>query len=243
LKLESPVHELTLSPYFLSKYEMTQGQWLRFTGRNPSQYTPANYENGWNRAGLGGSLLHPVERVSWTQCLEVMSRLGLTLPSEAQWENGARGGWDTPFWTGSDLQSLKDAANIADAYGKIHGGESLRVWEQDFDDGYTVHAEVGSYRANPFGLHDMIGNVWEWCLDGYDEFFYARSPTVDPVAPTAGFASRIFRGGSFFFAASFARSGNRFNSTPEFQSHDLGLRSARSVQLSSSPSPLHPQVK
>ncbi len=229
LALESPVHEVTLSPYFLSKYEMTQGQWLRFTGRNPSQYTRANYDKGWNRAGSGGSLLHPVERVSWTECMDVMSRLGLALPSEAQWENAARGGLDTPYWTGSDLQSLEDAANIADAYGKIHGGESLRVWELDLDDGYTVHAEAGSYRANPFGLHDVIGNVWEWCLDGYDEIFYGRSQAVDPVAPPAGATSRIFRGGSFFFAASFARSADRFNSTPEFQSHDLGLRPARSI--------------
>jgi len=227
LELESPVHELTLSPYFLSKHEMTQAQWLRFTGRNPAQYTPANYEAGWNRAGRTGNLLHPVERVSWTQCVEITMRLGLVLPSEAQWENAARGGTDTPFWTGFDLHPLQEAGNIADAYGKRHGGESLRDWEQDLDDGCTVHAEVGSLRANPFGLHDVIGNLWEWCQDGYDEFFYKRSPPVDPVSPPAASASRIFRGGSFFFAASFARSGNRFNSTPEFQSHDLGLRPAR----------------
>jgi formylglycine-generating enzyme required for sulfatase activity len=229
LGIESPVHAVTLSPYFLAKHEMTQDQWSRFTGRNPSQYTPANYDLGWDRAGRGGSLLHPVERVDWTQCMQVMSRLGLALPSEAQWEHAARGGLDTPYWTGFEVQSLEGAGNIADAYGKLHGGESLRVWEQDLDDGTTVHAQAGSYRPNPFGLHDVIGNVWEWCLDGYDEFFYARSPDVDPVSPPAGSLSRIFRGGSFFFAASFARSGNRFNSTPEFQSHDLGLRPARSV--------------
>jgi formylglycine-generating enzyme required for sulfatase activity/serine/threonine protein kinase len=229
LGIESPVHAVELSPYFLSKYEMTQGQWMRFTGRNPSQYAPTNFDAGWTRSGRGGTLLHPVERVSWTQCMETMARLGLSLPSEAQWEHAARGGRDAPYWTGTDVASLEDAANIADAYGKLHGGESLRIWEQDFDDGSTVHAETGSYRANPFGLHDVAGNVWEWCLDGYDEFFYAKSPDVDPVSPPESAISCIFRGGSFFFAASFARSANRFNSTPEFQSHDLGLRPARSV--------------
>jgi formylglycine-generating enzyme required for sulfatase activity/serine/threonine protein kinase len=232
LNVEGPVHEVMLSPYFLSKYEMTQGQWLRFTGRNPSQYTPANYDKIWNRAGRAGTLLHPVERVSWFQCTEVMTRLGLVLPSEAQWERAARGGLDTPYWTGSDVASLAGAGNIGDAYGKTHGGESLREWEQDLDDGNTVHAEPGSYRPNPFGLHDVIGNVWEWCQDGYDEVFYRKSQGTDPVAPTDWTKSRIFRGGSFFFAASFARAANRFNSTPEFQSHDLGLRPARTLDAS-----------
>jgi formylglycine-generating enzyme required for sulfatase activity/serine/threonine protein kinase len=230
LELESPVHEVTLSPYFLSKYEMTQGQWLRIAGRNPSQYAPANYNTWWSRAGSRGNLLHPVERVSWTECTDLLSRFGLALPSEAQWENAARGGTDTPYWTGTDLGSLEGAANIADAYGKAHGGESLRDWEQDFDDGATVHAEPGSYRANPYGLHDVIGNVWEWCLDGFDEHFYGRSPSVDPVAPPAAATIRVFRGGSFFFDASSARSGQRYNATHEFVSHDLGVRPARSVE-------------
>src|ERR1700752_3225801 len=95
--LESPVHEVTLSPYFLSKYEMTQAQWSRLTGRNPSQYTAENYERSWNQAGDGIDLLHPVERVTWSRCMEVLSRFGLTLPSEAQWECAARGGTETPF--------------------------------------------------------------------------------------------------------------------------------------------------
>jgi len=226
---ESPVHEVKLSPYFLSKYEMTQAQWLRMMGRNPSQYAPENFTRGWTRTFAEGNLLHPVERVSWTQCMDVLSRFGLTLPSEAQWENAARAGRDTPYWTGLDLESLKGAANIADAYGKANGGESLRAWEPEFDDGATVHAQVGSYLANPYGLHDVIGNVWEWCLDGFDETFYGKSPRVDPVAPLATAEVRVFRGGSFFFDAASARSGQRYNATQEFLSHDLGLRPARSV--------------
>jgi formylglycine-generating enzyme required for sulfatase activity len=234
LSRESPVHDVTLSPYFLSKYEMTQGQWERFVGKNPSNYGPRNYSRNWNRAAKPWSALHPVEQVSWTQCMEVMSRLGFALPSEAQWENGARGGQDSPFWSGSDLESLENAANLADAYGKSHGNEALPVLEKDFDDGNSVHAEVGSYRANPFGLHDVIGNVWESCLDGYDVGFYGRSPKVDPVAPWTSVSSRVLRGGGFVNIASFGRSANRDFCAPDHQDNDLGLRPARAVRTLSS---------
>ena len=227
---ESPVHEVTLSPYFLSKYEMTQGQWERFVGCNPSDYGPRHYSRTWNQAGKEWSALHPVERVSWTECLETMSRMGLALPSEAQWECGARGGRDSPFWTGSDLESLKGAANLADAYGKSHGNEALGVYEKEFDDGNSVHAEAGSYRANPFGLHETIGNVWEWCLDGFDADFYGKSPRVDPVAPWTGAAARVRRGGGFVDVGVFARSANRDHYAPEFRDNDIGLRPARAVK-------------
>jgi formylglycine-generating enzyme required for sulfatase activity len=226
---ESSPHEVTLSLYFLSKYEMTQGQWERFVGRNPSTYSERNWSTSWSRDGKSWSALHPVEQVSWTECMEVMSRLGLTLPSEAQWENGARGGTETPFWTGSDLESLKDAANLADAYGKSHGADAWASWEKDFDDGNTLHAEMGSYRPNPFGLHDVIGNVWEWCQDGYDTSAYQSGPKVDPVAPWTGGSVRVFRGGGFNLAASDARSAVRGNNAPDYRFNVLGLRPARVV--------------
>jgi serine/threonine protein kinase/formylglycine-generating enzyme required for sulfatase activity len=230
LHAESPVHEVTLSPYFFSKYEMTQGQWERFMGHNPSDYGPNRYSRSWNREGKPWSALHPVERVTWTQCMEAMSRLGFVLPSEAQWENGARGGRDSPFWTGSDLASLKDAANLADAYGKAHGNDALTFFEKDLDDGNSVHAEVGSYRANPYGLHDVIGNVWEWCLDGYDQNYYRKSPSVNPVSPGTGVPIRVLRGGGFVNIASFGRSAHRDFYAPEHQDNDLGLRPARALR-------------
>ena len=161
--------------------------------------------------------------------MEVMSRLGLSLPSEAQWENGARGGRDSPFWTGSTTDSLRGAANLADAYGRSHGNEALSPFEKDLDDGSSVHAEIGSYRANPFGLHDVIGNVWEWCLDGYDPRFYGCSPEADPVAPSADAAMRVLRGGGFVSPAVFARSAYRSTYTAEYQDNDVGLRPAWAV--------------
>ncbi len=227
--VESPVHEVELSPYFLSKYEMTQGQWERFTSRNPSTYGPGIWQTTFNREGKGWTSLHPVEQVNWTQCTEVMARLGLALPSEAQWECGARAGTHTKFWTGASPETIQGAANVADAYGKSHGADAWSSWSKEIDDGNTVHAEVGSFRANPFGLHDVHGNVWEWCSDGFDETFYAHSPRLDPVGPLSGHALRVLRGGSFFDAAVTGRIAFRNNDAPELTSYELGLRPARAV--------------
>ena len=124
----------------------------------------------------------------------------------------------------------EDAANLADEYGK-RDGASWTAWESDLDDGNTVHAEVGSYRANGFGLHDVHGNIWEWCLDGYDQSAYGSDRGQDPVVPWEGSASRVFRGGGFYFTASYARSALRRNYTPEDRDNYLGLRPARASQL------------
>ena len=225
---ESPVHEVELSPYFLSKYEMTQGQWERVTGANPSRYV-APFETIWNREGKGWSALHPVESVTWAECMKAMGRLGLALPSEAQWENGTRGGTASVYWTGADLASLEGAANLADAFAKSHGGEGWETWEKNLDDGNSVTAAVGSYRANGFGLHDVHGNVWEWCLDGYDTDFYAKSPGLDPVAASAGNPNRALRGGSFMHGSIYARSSMRTPESTASRRTTVGLRPARAV--------------
>jgi len=235
---EGPVHEVELSPYFISKYEMTQGQWSRIAAANPSLYGPGRFFTSWNREGHGWSALHPVEQVSWTMCFELLQRLQLSLPSEAQWECGARGGTASVYWSGEDLAALAGVANLSDAYGKSHGNESWSIWEKDHDDGNTATARVGSFRANAFGLHDVHGNVWEWCLDGYDSGFYGKKAGKDPVSPWLGFASRSARGGGFNDAASDARSAPRLGNQPANQDYNLGLRPSRALRLSSSP--LHP---
>jgi formylglycine-generating enzyme required for sulfatase activity len=103
---EGPVHEVTLAPFFLSKYEMTQAQWTRVAGVNPSYF---QVPNQWV-----SSRVHPVETVSWYDCAEVLDWLGLRLPSEAQWEYGARGATSTIWWTGDLRDSVEGAANLAD---------------------------------------------------------------------------------------------------------------------------------
>jgi len=192
---EGPVHEVTLSAFFLSKFEMTQGQWERFSGSNPCFYDSERYSRGWNRGGEGWSALHPVEQVSWIDCTATMERLGLSLPTEAQWEYGARAGTDTPWWPGEDASLLAPAANLSDQFAKGHGGP-FKAWDP-WDDDNTCHAPVGEYRANAFGLLDVLGNVWEWCLDGFDTGSYDERATDDPVFPPGASSSRVFRGGGF----------------------------------------------
>ncbi|MGH7150863.1 MAG: formylglycine-generating enzyme family protein, partial [Planctomycetota bacterium] len=237
---EGPVHEVTLSPFFLSKYEMTQGQWLRFVGRNPSIYGPETYSANWNRSGRKGDLLHPVERVDWNQCMEACERLGLVLPSEAQWEYAARGGTTNVWWTGSEKESLgrSTAANLADSWAKGHGGSNWTAFEEWLDDGYTVHAPIGTYAPNAFGLHEVHGNLFEWCRDGYQSGFYARPPERDPLADPGGSPGRVMRGGAFSDAATRARSADRNISAPEAAGVSLGLRPARVVTGHFAASPL-----
>ncbi len=223
---ESPVHEVRLKAYFLSKYEMTQGQWKRLTGRNPSLYGPdGTWASDWLSSGAPTSLLHPVEQVDWFDCMDWLPRVGLVLPSEAQWENGARGGTGSPWWAGSDLTSLWGVANVSDAYGKSHGGEAWVNWEEGFDDGSTVHAQVGTYAPNPFGLHEVHGNLCEWCLDGFEH--YGAEPTVDPQVPHEGAAIRVYRDGSFGGFAVGARSAHRSHGPPSDAGPFLGVRPAR----------------
>jgi formylglycine-generating enzyme required for sulfatase activity len=154
---------------------------------------------------------------------------GLTLPSEAQWEYGARAGTGTAYWCGGDVASLQGVANVSDAYARRHGGRDHQKPEEGIDDGSTMHAPVGSYRANPFGLHDVHGNVYEWCRDGYDSGYYAGSHGPDPLAPASGDDPRVYRGGSYRARAWPARSSVRSYYPPGMSGHALGVRPARAI--------------
>ncbi len=212
---ESPVHPVTLSPFFLSKYEMTQAQWLRATGSNPSYLV---------RLGI----MDPVEQVSWIDCEHVLFRMGLALPSEAQWEYAARAGTATPWWTGADPAELASAANLADAAARRNG--ELSTSYEEWDDGSFSHARVGSYAPNPFGLHDVLGNVWEWCRDGYDSSFYEHSPARDPVADAMGTERCVLRGASFSDPTGFARSAYRGAVSSVLAVRNQGVRPARPLE-------------
>ena len=223
---DGPPHQVTLAPFFLSKYEMTQGQWALVTGENPSYFGP--------EAKFGGkqhSLLHPVEQVSWVECERVLRHLRLALPTEAQWEYAARGGTSTVWWTGDEKESVAGAGNLADRFCEENScpGHALghEVW---LDDGYTAHAPVGSYRANPFGLHDTIGNVWEWCRDRAGSY---ELPTAenDGERHVESASDRMLRGGSFGYPASRARSANRHSTEPDDRWRWLGVRPARAIEI------------
>lgn len=231
-------HRVELSPYFLSKYEMTQGQWKRLTGHNPSRYGPdgAEWKPEWLASGPP-SLLHPVEEVSWSDCManygrgeflgRVLPRAGLTLPSEAQWEYAARAGSTTAFWSGSKAEDLDGVANVSDPYAAENGGlEHAPPQPGTQPDGSTMHAPVHAYAANDFGLHNVHGNVFEWCLDGYSWGGYGQHRSKDPVVLGTDDSPRVYRGGSYRAPARGAGVAIRHYYPPQMRGHALGVRPA-----------------
>ncbi len=217
---EQPVHEHTMPAYFLSKYEMTQGQWMRMTGHNPSYFAAGQFE----RRDLMRTLLHPVEDMNWFEARRILSWLDLRLPTEIEWEYAARAGTDTPWWTGRERNSLIGAVNIADRAARRWGAgyEAIAEWPE-LDDGYGTHAPVDFGRANPFGLHAIHGNVQEWCesayLGSYDE----------ELASRPGAMKRVMRGGAFYRGAASTRCSQRDDTSPDHEGNALGIRPARSV--------------
>jgi formylglycine-generating enzyme required for sulfatase activity len=202
---------------------MTQAQWLRFTNTNPSQYPPGEH--------MGGKLCTlecPVELVSWDQCSELLRRLGLVLPTEAQWARAARAGTEPRWWTGEERETVKGAANLADNFLREHGGPTSFSYDEWLDDGFGVHAPVGSFRANAYGLHDVIGNVWEWVRDSY-EAYDLPVHGLDGERQTTDPHMRVCRGGAYIITALDAGSAVRFHNARDFRSYDLGVRPARNV--------------
>jgi formylglycine-generating enzyme required for sulfatase activity len=220
-----PVHARTVAAFLLSKYEMTQAQWLRFTGENPS-----HYELGTMERGHAHTLLHPVEQVSWDDGVRVLSRLGLRLPTEAEWEYAARAGTDTIWWTGNDRRSLEGSANLKDSRFVIDEGTPLTHYEAWLDDGYRRHAPVGSYRPNPFGLHDVCGNVREWCRDRWHWEGYEGAPDDGSPWESGSCPERVIRDGGFIGLAGDCRSAARFIGMPGDRHGYIGLRPARSLE-------------
>jgi formylglycine-generating enzyme required for sulfatase activity/predicted Ser/Thr protein kinase len=220
---ESPVHSVTLAPFFLSKYEMTQGQWQRATGLNPSNYLPGTSFRGDGETDLR----HPVEQVDSADCDTWTARLGLLLPTEAQWEYAARGGTTTPRWTGVGADGLAKAANLADQCLSRNRG-NLNFEYESWDDGCCIHAPVGTLAPNPFGVHDVLGNVWEWCRDSHAGYEVTARPGDGLRAPPE-LRARIVRGAGWGYRATDARSANRFNLTAGNRDANLGLRPSRAL--------------
>ena len=219
---EWPLVPYQLDPYFLSKYELTQGQWaISDRGSRPSVYAAghSSHSNG-TRADLC-----PVESVSWDQADALARRLGLALPTEAQWEYACRAHTRSAF-------SFGDNWEAAGLYGNVRAAECDGGWVDDGADGlfswsdpFRVTGPVGSFAPNAYGLHDMHGNVWEWCRDPYGDFEGVRTRAGDGALEQAEDpGSRPIRGGSFLYDSTYARSARRSPAARSARSFDLGLR-------------------
>jgi len=210
---ETPVHEVSLLPFFLSKYEMTQGAWKRLGGRvSTSVRLPVK----------SGDLqpLHPVILVAWSECASTLNRFELNLPTEAQWEYAARAGAAMAY----DVWGMN--INLTDVYYEISGSVVLCMNRLD---GYSRHAPVDSFEPNAFGLFNVCGNVWEWCRDTFDPTFYAVSPASNPIQIEQDVRIQVRRGGSFRSAPRDARLFARLPGSSNGAYSDCGVRPMRSV--------------
>ncbi len=204
---EQPVHTVTLTnAYYIGRYEVTQAQWQAKMGSNPSYFQ-----------GQADSPSLSVEQVSWNTIQGFLTATGLRLPTEAEWEYACRAGTTTPIHSGPGFPNGTTDDNLVPQvawyyYNTCSGG-----------DGCRTHA-VGTKAANALGLHDMLGNVWEWCNDWYGD--YSTAAQTNPTGPPSG-SSRVVRGGSWNFDASSVRSSSRYYFTPSGPYYYVGFRVAR----------------
>jgi serine/threonine protein kinase/formylglycine-generating enzyme required for sulfatase activity len=228
-QLEGPVHPVTLAPFFLARHEVTQAQFVRLAGHNPSRH-----HAGTLVLGVYITPAHPVDAVSWSVANEVATIHGLVLPTEAQWEYACRAGTTTQWWTGQTRASLIAegiAANLADQSVALAGADwpSVDDWPE-LNDGFAMHAPVDRLRANPWGLYHMHGNISEWCRDRTGTYITpVREGDGEMLVDPDATQDRMVRGGSFFTGASYARSAYRTAAAPTMLSFEMGMRVARPI--------------
>ena len=210
---EKPAHQVTLSDYYIGKYEVTQGLWKKVMGSNPSRFINCGDDC-------------PVEMVSWDDCQEFMSKLNqltgkrFRLPTEAEWEYAARGGRDVA----RNVQQTKYAgSNELDEVAWYPRNSDV-----NYSGGYEVNGRnlgthpVGIKKPNALGIYDMSGNVSEWCNDWHGA--YSIISQTNPQGVNSG-AKRVLRGGGWFFSTWGLRVSYRgYGSIPSFILHYGGLR-------------------
>jgi len=205
---EKPVHDVRITrDFWMGKYEVTQAEYEALMGENPSRFKGAR---------------NPVEMVSWEDATAFCAKLSererkagrlpagyeYRLPTEAEWEYCCRAGATGRFCFGDDESRLKEYANY----------EDTPVYEDE------KTAPVGRFKPNAWGLYDMHGNVWEWCLDWYDSDYYERTNGASDPVNLQKAANRVKRGGSWDLSAGDVRSANRNRNRPSNRYFNLGFR-------------------
>lgn len=231
-------HQVYLDAYLFGKTELTVGQFRQFvketgyrtqaeassgalewTGSKWDDRTGANWRNPHFNQGDN----HPVVCVSWNDAAAYCRWAGMRLPTEAEWERGARG-TDARTWPWGNTWD-GSRCNCADKNASFLGSE------QNEDDGFAATAPVGSYPAgaSPYGLLDMAGNAEEWCADWHDDKYYQKGENRNPRGPTSGIM-RVMRGGSFAHTRGSALGTHRDCHTPSHGWSFTGFRCARDVK-------------
>jgi len=196
---EKPVHRVSISSFYIGKYEVTQKQWREVMGTNPSRFS------GCDNCS--------VERVSWNDIQEFIrklnekTRMNYRLPTEAEWEYAARGGNKSRGYKYSGSNTVGDVA-----------------WYYE-NSGKKTHA-VGLRQSNELGIYDMSGNVYEWCSDWYSDIYYKTTPVDNPKGSYTG-EYKVLRGGSWSSNEHFCRSANRDVFFPDYSNYYNGFRLAQ----------------
>jgi len=220
---ERPVHKVCISGFQMGKYEVQQKNFQAVMKANPSQ-------------NVGADL--PVDSLTWDEASDYCKKIGMRLPTEAEWEYAARAGTTTPFYWGATVSGKE--ANFCDSTC------ALNIREPRVTDGFKHTAPVGSFPPNAFGLHDMAGNVSEWVQDwmGEEKNYYRISPEKDPPGPrpdleacmrvdcigSFAITNKVYRGGAWNENAGALRSANRRDSHFQLRPEGTGFRCAKSSQ-------------
>ena len=223
---EQPVHTVSVDAFYMDKYEVTNLEYKKFVLANPrwgkdrieKRFHNGNYLKHWNANNYPSEKSdHPVAYVSWYAAMAYAGWAEKRLPTEAEWEYAARGGL---------------------AGKKYPNGDVIDAGKANFDRNVGDTTAVGTYPANGYGLFDMAGNVWEWCLDEYNANFYFGSPRKNPFsgANSADWVivnftnvktNRVLRGGSLYTNPSNLRVANRAGNDPTTTYLHDGFRCAR----------------
>ena len=198
-KDENPIHSVTVSDFYMGKYEVTQAQWRAIMGSNPSKFS--------------GCDNCPVEQVSWDDIQQFLQKLNAKtgkkyrLPTEAEWEFAAKGGVETHDRASNKYSGSNNIEEVA--------------WHDSNSSSKTY--PVGGKKPNELGIYDMSGNVWEWCSDQYGK--YSSSSQTNPQGVSTG-SNRVLRGGSWSRYAKYCRAAYRRINFPDDPSSYNGFRVA-----------------
>ena len=220
---EKPMHKVCLDGFWMGRYEVTNAQYRQYKPEHSSRETGGHSLDGDKQPVVHVSWHNAKEYTDWLNNKREKKTYTFRLPTEAEWEYACRAGTDTErYWNGQEGPAATCRyVNVADIFYQIK-----RVHYHNCSDGFFVSAPVGSFPANPAGLYDMLGNVWEWCEDRYGRRAYRRHETQNPLYRIVedGMDYRVIRGGSWLSEPSSIRCAKRSPSPPISRYNTLGFR-------------------